>query len=321
MPFPFLLGKGGIQQASYSRSWLPEGTHNFLKMVIYPRGMKTVPSTHRQPYLSRRWLYPIGGFLFGLITVCGLPSAKADIELWDLIFQGARIIQLSNLSDQQEIELGQQINQQIVADVRVYNNSTITRYVDGIGQRLARGTDRPQIPYRFQVIVDDRVNAFATVGGFVYLNTGLLRVADNEAQLASVIAHEIAHIDRRHAIQQLQQAAITEGLLAVGGVDQNAMIALGVEIALQRPYSRAHELEADEAGLALLIQAGYAPIAAVDFLQKLQKQPNSTTDFLSTHPHPEARINALNEQLDPAASSRGQGLDRVAYRNRIRPLL
>ncbi|NER83241.1 MAG: M48 family metalloprotease, partial [Leptolyngbya sp. SIO1D8] len=162
---------------------------------------------------------------------------------------------------------------------------------------------------------------FAMLVGFVYLNTGLLRAADNEAQLASVISHEIAHVDRRHAIQRLQQAVIAEGLLTAGGLDQNAAISLGVELALHRPNSRTHELEADETGLMLLIQAGYAPIAAVDFLQKLLDQPNATPDFLSTHPHPEDRINALNERIDLATASNGKGLDEAAYRDHIRALL
>ena len=283
--------------------------------------MKTTRTTDRRPQRWHRWLYPAWAVIFGFSTVFAVPYAKADTDIFDLIFQGVRIVQLSNLSDEQEIALGQQINQQILQDLRVYDGSSITQYVDGIGQQLVLGTDRSQIPYTFQVIDDDQVNAFATLGGFVYLNTGLLQAADNEAQLASVIAHEIAHVDRRHAIQQLQQAAIAQGLLTAGGLDQNAAITLGVELALHRPNSRTHELEADEVGLVLLTQAGYAPIAAVDFLQKLLDHPSNTPDFLSTHPHPEDRINALNEQLDPATASTGWGLDGVAYRDRIRTLL
>ncbi|MEM1251246.1 MAG: M48 family metallopeptidase [Cyanobacteria bacterium P01_H01_bin.21] len=277
--------------------------------------MGTSQNAYRSPRHLRRWLYTAWAIILSLSATWMVPPVKAD--LLDLIFQGIRIIQISNLSEQEEIELGQQINQQILQDVRVYNNARITRYVDGIGQQLALRTERSQIPYTFQVIEDDRVNAFATVGGFVYLNTGLLQTADNEAQLASVIAHEIAHIDRRHAIQQLQQAAIAEGILTAGGLEQSAATALGVELALNRPNSRAHELEADEAGLILLTQAGYAPIAAVDFLQKLLDEPNATPDFLSTHPHPEARINALNDRLNPATASTGKGLNGATYRDRI----
>ncbi|MEM9903706.1 MAG: M48 family metallopeptidase [Cyanobacteria bacterium P01_D01_bin.44] len=278
--------------------------------------MKTL---RKNPCYLHRWLYAAGALMIGFSTVWAIPPAKAD--LFDLIFQGLRIIQISNLSEQQEIELGQQINEQLLEDVRVYENPAITHYVDGIGQQLVPGVNRSQIPYTFQIIEADGINAFATLGGFVYLNTGLLKAADNEAQLASVIAHEVGHVDRRHAIQQLQQAAIAEGILTAGGLNQNAAIAIGVELALHRPNSRAHELEADQAGLDLLTQAGYAPIAAVDFLQKLQGQSNGTPDFLSTHPYPDDRIDALSGQLDPAAATMGKGQNRGAYRERIRDLL
>ena len=300
---------------------MPRFAHNFLNQGLYSQSMRTTRTIkHRAVYLYR-WLAGVGVIGFGLSSILGGLPAQADVDILDLIFQGIRIVQISNLSDQQEVELGQQVNQQILQEVRLYNHAGITQYVNDIGQRLVLGTDRTQIAYTFQVVEDDQINAFATLGGFVYVHTGLLRAADNEAQLASVIAHEIGHVDRRHAIQQMQQAAIAEGLLTAGGLDQNDAIALGVDLALHRPNSRAHELEADAAGLDLLTQAGYAPIAAVDFLQKLLDHPQITPDFLSTHPHPEARIQALNEQLDPATASLGQGLDGAAYRDRIQALL
>jgi len=263
----------------------------------------------------------VGVVCFGLSSVVGGLPAQADVNILDLILRGVQIVQISNLSDQQEIELGQEVNQQILQSVRLYDHAGITQYVDEMGQRLALGTDRAQIPYTFQVVEDDEINAFATLGGFVYVHTGLLKAADNEAQLASVLAHEIGHVDRRHALQQMQQAAIAEGLLTAGGIGQSDAITLSVELALHRPNSRAHELEADEAGLSLLTQAGYAPIAAIDFLQKLLDHPQTTPEFLSTHPHPEARIQALNEQLDPATARSGGGLDEAAYRDRMQALL
>lgn len=283
--------------------------------------MRIYPLTQRYSCYVYRCLGLIGAATVSLAGLSQGQPARADIDLLDLIFQGVRIIQISNLSDEQEIALGQEINRQILQQVEVYDNASITQYVDAIGQQLVSGVDRPQIPYTFQVIEDDRINAFATLGGFVYVNTGLLQAADNEAQLASVIGHEIAHVDRRHAIQQLQQAAIAEGILTAGGLDSNAAIGLGVELALHRPNSRAHELEADESGLSLLEQANYAPIAAVNFLKKLLDQPQTTPDFLSTHPHPEERVEALEARLDPATASTGQGLNNAAYRDRIRPLL
>ena len=282
--------------------------------------MRTRQTIEHQSVHRYRWLAVVGAICFGLSSVVGELPAQANIDILDLILHGIRIVQISNLSDQQEIELGQQVNQQIRQSVQIFDHAGITQYVDEIGQRLALGIDRAQISYTFQVVEDDQINAFATLGGYVYVHTGLLKVADNEAQLASVLAHEIGHVDRRHALQQMQQAAIAEGLLTAGGIDQSDAIALGVELALHRPNSRTHELEADEAGLRLLTQAGYAPIAAVDFLQKLLDHPQTTPEFLSTHPHPEARIHALNEQLDPATARHGSGLDKAAYRDRMQAL-
>jgi predicted Zn-dependent protease len=276
------------------------------------------PTIHHRH--ARRWLYPLLSAIFAAGTVVAVPHpARAD--LFDLIFEGIRILQISTMSDAQEVEVGQQINQQILQEVRIYNNSSITQYVNDIAQSLAQFSHRPQIPYTVQVIENNEINAFSTLGGYIYLNTGLLRAADNEAQLASVIAHEMGHIERKHALQQLQQAAIAEGILSVGGLDQNTAIALGVDLALHRPNSRAHELEADQVGLTLLKSDGYAPIAAVNFLRKLVNQPGQVPDFFSTHPNPEDRITALESQMDPVTSAIGKGLNGTAYRYRIRALL
>lgn len=241
----------------------------------------------------------------------------AKASLFELIFHGLRIIELSNLSAAEETELGEKINQQILSDVELYDNPAIASYVSAIGQDLAAGRERSQINYTFYVVRDNRLNAYSTLGGFVYINTGVLRAAENEAQLASVLSHEMAHIERRHVVKRLQQAAIAEGVLSAGGINQNAAVALGVDLALHRPNSRAHELEADRTGLTLLTRAGYAPIAAVDMLEKLIELDDDTPEFLATHPHPEARINALNAQIDPDTARIGKGLDSAAYRSHL----
>lgn len=268
----------------------------------------------------RRGLSPLLAAVVAVGGICATPY-PAEAGLLDLIFQSIRVIQLANLSDEEEIEMGQQINAQIVQEVAIYDNPTLTRYVNGITQSLAQGSRRPQINYTVQIVKDDSINAFATVGGFIYIHTGLLRAADNEAQLASVIAHEMGHIEKRHVIQQIQQAAIAEGILSVGGIEENALIDLGVELALHRPNSREHEFEADTVGLELLKNAGYAPIASVNFLKKLLDQTDSTPEFLSTHPDTEDRILALEQSIEPEQASVGRGLDSSTYSRRINFLL
>jgi predicted Zn-dependent protease len=271
---------------------------------------------------QRRWLYPLLSVVIALSLVLGSPQVTQARPWFDLIFRGVQILQLSNISPRQEIQIGQQINQQLVSsEIQLYRNSEINRYVDQIGQRLAQESTRTDIPYKFQVVNDKNINAFATMGGFVYVNTGLLTAADNEAQLASVMAHEIGHIAGRHAIGQMRQQAIAQGVAAAAGLDRNLAVQIGVDLALRRPHSRQDEVEADELGLDTLQNAGYAPVAMVDFMEKLLKKGGSVPTFLSTHPATSDRINALEQAIDPARSNVGDGLDTNAYRSKIRALL
>ncbi|MGB5961909.1 MAG: M48 family metallopeptidase [Coleofasciculaceae cyanobacterium] len=271
---------------------------------------------------SRRWLYPL---LSGVLTLClvvGSSQVAQSLPWLDLIFQGVQVVQLSNMSDRQEVQIGKQINRQLVSrDVRLYRNSAITSYVEEIGQRLEQQSKRPNIPYTFQVVDDDKVNAFATMGGFVYIHKGLIAAADNEAELASVMSHEIAHITARHALQQMRQAAVARGLATAAGLNSNTLVNIGVELALQRPNSRKDEFQADQLGLETLKKAGYAPSGMVEFMKKLLNKGGSVPTFLSTHPGTSERIEALNQAIAPTQANIGTGLDNVAYKNRIRTLL
>lgn len=270
----------------------------------------------------RRFLYPLLSVFLALTLVVGTPQVSQARSWLDLILRGVQIIQLSNISPRQEVQIGQQINQELVgSQVRLYRNSEINRYVNEIGQRLAKESQRSDIPYTFQVVDDKSINAFATMGGFVYVNTGLLAAADNEAQLASVMAHEVGHIVGQHAIEQMRQTAIARGLAAAAGLDRSTLVNLGVELALRRPNSRQDELEADQLGLENLKQAGYAPSAMVAFMEKLLKKGGSIPAFLSTHPATSDRVNALEQAIAPQQANVGNGLNNTAYKNKIRVLL
>jgi predicted Zn-dependent protease len=226
------------------------------------------------------------------------------------------------MSDRQEANLGKQINDQLVKsnNIKLYQNSQITSYVNEIGQKLARTSSRPDITYTFQVVNDNGINAFATMGGYVYVHTGLMKTADNEAEFASVIGHEIGHIAARHSIKQMRQQAIAQGVLSAAGLDESTAVQIGVELALNRPKSRGDELEADRLGLANIQEAGYAPSAMVSFMQKLLKSSGSVPTILSTHPPTSDRITALQSQIESGKENVGTGLDNQAYKNRIRSL-
>lgn len=269
----------------------------------------------------RRWFYPMLSVMVALGLVLSPMSTSVKALPWDrLLFQGVQVLQLSTISDRQEVQLGQQINDQMVgSQIRLYRNARINKYVDQIGQRLVSVSDRPDLPYTFQVVRDDNVNAFATMGGFVYVTTGLLTTVDNEAQLASVVGHEIAHITERHALKQLRQAAVTRGIATAAGVDTNRLVNLGVEFALNRPRSRSDELEADQKSLRMLAKAGYPQSAMIAFLEKLLDQP-SPPSFLSTHPATRDRISAIQKTIAPSNANTGYGLDPQAYRAAVQPL-
>ncbi|MFB2875928.1 M48 family metallopeptidase [Floridanema aerugineum] len=269
----------------------------------------------------RRWFYPMLSVVVALGLVVSPMSTSVQALPWErLLFQGIQVLQLSNISDRQEVQLGKQINDQLVGtQVRLYRNARINQYVDQIGQRLAAVSDRPNLPYTFQVVRDDSINAFATMGGYVYVTTGLLAAVDNEAQLASVLGHEIAHITDRDALKQMRQAAITRGIATAAGVDTNRLVNLGVEFALKRPRSRTDELEADQRSLEMLAKAGYPQSAMVAFLEKLLDQP-SPPSFLSTHPATRDRISAIQRSIGSNNANTGYGLDEQAYSSVIQPL-
>ncbi len=274
-------------------------------------------SSHRH---QRRWFYPLLSIMVMLSLWVGSPQPSQAVPWFDLLRRGVQVIQLSNVSDKQEVQIGSQINQQLVSrQVRLYRNREINDYVNQIGQRLAKNSSRPDIPYTFQVVNDRGINAFATMGGFVYVNAGLLKAADNEAQLASVIAHEIGHITSRHAVEQMRETAIAGGVATLAGLDRNRAVAIGVDLALRRPGSRKDELEADQEGLEMIRRAGYAQSAIVAFMEKLLKGGSPPT-FLSTHPATSDRITALKSKINPQNAYVGDGLDSAAYKAKIRAL-
>jgi predicted Zn-dependent protease len=271
--------------------------------------------------LRRRWLYPVISITLSLSIVLSSTVATLAIPLPELIFRGIQVIQLSNLSARQEIAIGEQINQELLSkQVKLFRNQEAQSYINQIGQRLVQASDRPNIPYTFQVIDDSSVNAFATMGVFDYVNTGLIAAASNEAELASVMAHEIGHIAGRHAIKQMRQAAVAAGVATAVGADQNKLVQIGVELALNRPKSREAEYEADRMGLATLARAGYAPRGAVDFMAKLLKSGSPPT-ILSTHPATGDRISAMQRLLDPSQVNSGDGLDSNSYRATVERIL
>ncbi|MGC1527118.1 MAG: M48 family metallopeptidase [Phormidesmis sp.] len=269
----------------------------------------------------RQVAYVLAAFVLavGINTATAQPSQAGWL---DLLIQGVRVYQLSSMTNAQEVDLGSGINRQLVqsGQVDLYENTALNAYVDEIGQRLAAVSDRPDIPYTFQIVEDDAVNAFATMGGYVYVTTGLMEEADNEAELAGVIGHEIGHIAGRHAVQQMRQAAITQGITGALGVNRDRLVNIGTQIALQLPASRSDEYEADRHGFYSMGRAGYDQSSMATFMQKLVRQ-GSPPEFLSTHPDANNRVSSLqsldNQSALPEATS---GTSESAYNAEISAL-
>ena len=273
---------------------------------------------------SRRWVYGImaGVMAVGLVAITPKPS---EAGIFDLIFNGIQYIQLSNLNDSQEYDLGRRTDQALKQQgVRIYNRDPdIVAYVNGIGQTLAAASERPpndSFQYTFQIVDDDSVNAFATSGGFVYVNRGLMEEADTEAELAGVMAHEIGHIVGRHAINRMRELALARGIAGGLGVNQDALVGLGVELALFLPNSRSAEYEADTLGFHNMGRAGYDQRGFITFMQKLG-QSGSPPEFLSTHPNPDNRVGNLQAMYrDSAVPTATAGSNPSAYQANIQGL-
>jgi predicted Zn-dependent protease len=243
-----------------------------------------------------KWRRGIAFFLGGLGTAVGVglttPAPASAISLPELLIRGLQLYQISNLSTKQKVALGSDIHQQ----VRRNYNLTTNDYVSRIGQRLVQASDCSDTPFNFYVVQDSSINAFATTGGYVYINRGLLNAVDNEAQLAGVLAHEIAHICNDDLVDQLRRSQIAQGVASLADIDSSVLANVGYQLAVNLPNSREAEFEADTEGLQYLRRAGYDPNAIIAFLRKLERQPNRPR-FLSTHPATEDRIDALQKRI------------------------
>ena len=256
-----------------------------------------------------------------LIAVVIKLSMSAPIQAFDItdIIRGTvEYIQVANISDEQEIEIGKQTNQQVLSQYRLSRNSQVQQYIRSLGQELIRNSNSREIPFVFQVVDSDEVNAFAAPGGYVYVTTGLMKTAENRAQLASVMGHEIAHVNEKHGVRGLKQAVAARGIATVAGVDTSQLAQIAYQLTLDLPQSRSFEYEADRSGLKILQQSGYPAAAFANFLAKLEGG-GGTPEFIRTHPTSENRIKAIAQET--TGISNGKGQNPQEYRSQVLSLL
>lgn len=205
-----------------------------------------------------------------------------------------------------EIALGRQIAAQVERQATLLDDPVVSEYVNRIGQNLARNSD-VRVPVTVKVIDDDQVNAFALPGGFVFVNTGLLLKADNEAQVAGVLAHELAHVAARHGTRQASRGQIANWaslpLIFMGGWGgYAARQAAGLAVPLTfLKYSRDFEREADRLGVQYLYKAGYDPAAMIDFFEKLEamekERPGTMAELFRSHPVAAERVTRTQQNI------------------------
>ena len=214
-----------------------------------------------------------------------------------------------------EIKMGREYAQQVEASSKLVTDPVINEYVNRIGQNLVRNSDA-QVPFTIKVIDSDEVNAFALPGGFFYVNSGLILAADEEAELAGVMAHEIAHVAAHHAARQmtrLQWARFsTIPLIFVGGGVGYAVYeaaGLGIPLTFMK-FQRNFEAEADYLGLQYMYKTGYDPQAFVSFFEKIQakekKKPGTLAKAFASHPQTPDRIEKSQEEIGKILPARVQ---------------
>jgi predicted Zn-dependent protease len=214
------------------------------------------------------------------------------------------------LSPQQEIVLGQQGREEVLAQMGdLYPSPQLQTYVDEVGARVLQGSDAAQSPYYFEFhLIDapDTINAFALPGGQIFVTTGLLSALNTEAQLAGVIGHEIGHVVARHgaehlARQQLGSILVNAIGVATGSEDgsgqQAAVVAQAINQVIGLNYSREDELESDRLGFEFMTDADYNPEGIVELMEIFEaaESQGRPPEFLSTHPNPGNRIDRLED--------------------------
>jgi Peptidase family M48 len=214
---------------------------------------------------------------------------------------------VSGISKEQQEQIGRQAMAEVYQQMPVLpDSSPVTQYVQKLGKKLvAQIPQQYSWPYEFHVIPQKEINAFALPGGPMFINIGTITAADNEAELAGVMAHEMSHVYMQHSAKQASKGALTQGIAGIlGGLLGQGKLGtlgqLGASIGgglVMLKYSRGDEAQADAVGAIILYKAGYNPKAMADFFQKLEKEGGGGPQFLSDHPNPGNRQAAISKEI------------------------
>jgi len=209
---------------------------------------------------------------------------------------------------EKEIALGKQLATEVERQAKIVDDPIVAEYVNRVGQNIVRNSDA-KVPFTIKVLDTEEVNAFALPGGFFFVNSGLILKADTEAELAGVMAHEIAHVACRHATRQQTKGDLMEigaiaGSMLTGWTWTGYAIRQGMSLAIpltMLQFTRAEERQADHFGLQYLYKSGYDPRSFVDFFEKIEtmekRKPGSIAKVFMTHPMNDDRIKAAQQEI------------------------
>ena len=209
------------------------------------------------------------------------------------------------MSIEEEWQLGQQLEAEIARQLPLVNDATTLAFINKVGRRIVNETELANVPWEFHVVADPSINAFNIPGGHVYVHTGLIEQVDDVAELAGVMGHEIAHGVARHATERLTKVyGLQIGAGVLLGQDPGLISQIVAQILGQgaiAKFSRDDEREADDLGVRYLYDARYDPQGMVDLFAKLldqrQRSPSAVSQFFSTHPLTEDRIDAVQREI------------------------
>ncbi|MBU3015177.1 M48 family metallopeptidase [Poseidonibacter lekithochrous] len=216
--------------------------------------------------------------------------------------------QMIFMSSEEELALGEQSYKQALSQAKVVNNTYDSKRVKAIGEKIAAAANRPDFKWEFNLVENTAMNAFCLPGGKVVVYTGILKAAKNDAQLATVMSHEVAHALARHGAERVSSSKIQQGIQLLGNVvlattapeftnTFNQAYGIGTELGVMLPYGRLQESEADEIGIYLMAKAGYNPYEALNFWKNMSDGKESTNEFFSTHPSSETRIEDIKNVI------------------------
>ncbi|MFL5463718.1 MAG: M48 family metallopeptidase [Gemmatimonadaceae bacterium] len=213
-----------------------------------------------------------------------------------------------SVSEDQEVSLGRQGAREMNAELPIVTDPLISRYLQNLGESIARKTSRSDLDWHFYLVNSKEVNAFALPGGFIYVNRGLIESTDSLDELTGTLGHEIGHVIERHSIKQMEKAQKANvGVAAVctlTGICNNGLAQAAVQIggtALFARYSRLDELQADSEAVVNVTRAGYDPEGIPDLFEALleerEYQPTKVDEWFASHPLEEARIQRAKQLI------------------------